>query len=104
MNFLETIFWLIPIFVVVGPILTVVFGLFFYVKCPQFRLWIGLGLIFLGLWGLIAYLEPINNANSRRYSFDYPWYWYLVPLFEFASIFIGLFAIKNRIKDASKQI
>ena len=98
MNFLDTVVWIFAFFVLASPIIVFVLGLLFYFKFPQWRLYVGVGLFVFGWFELINYLQPIFVGMSRDSSYEIPLFWYVVSFFQIATIFLGVFAFKNRLK------
>jgi hypothetical protein len=98
-TFFDTLVNLFVFSVYAIPIIIFVLGLIFYFKFPQFRLWIGAGLIVFGLFELIGYLQPIIVGMSRSYSYDIPFYWYIESFFQISTILLGVISLKNRIKE-----
>ena len=95
---LDTLVWIFTFFVVATPIIIFVLGLLVYFKVPQWRLYLGVGLFAFGWFELINYLQPIIAGASRDPSYEIPLFWYVVSPFQIATIFLGVFAFKNRIK------
>jgi hypothetical protein len=92
LTFLETLAMIFIFSIYVTPIIILIFGLIFYFKFPQWRLWTGVCLIIFCGFGLIAYLLSILAGMSRSYSYDIPLSWYVASFAQIASIILGAFA------------
>ena len=102
MSPLDTLVWIFAFFVVATPILIFVLGLLFYFKFPQWRLYLGVGLFVFGWFELINYLQSIFVGMSRDRSYEIPLFWYVVSFFQIATICLGVFAFKNRMKGKQR--
>ena len=81
------------------PTIVLVLGLILYYKFPRWRLWIGVGLIVIGFFELIEYLQAIIAYGHRDYSYYIPLYWYIGSFAQVATIILGFYCLKNRVKD-----